>query len=181
MSNSLYLFPAQPHAAPPPRRAVREVLGELGCIAGPLTGGGFAVGQAFLQLVTFAGCSPHLVFTPPAPGSRDFCHLELLGPYRAARMYTGPHTAGPRCPHCNARLRAWQAMREAWQAGSAWPCPACGQAATVERWRWRRQAAFGRLLIVVRQVFPSEGVPSDRLLTALAQATGTTWDYAWAA
>jgi hypothetical protein len=180
MGESLYLFPRQPHAEPPPRDAVQAALARLGLIAGPLAGGGFAVGEAFLQLVTFAGCSPHLAFTPPAPGSRDFCHVELLGPYPAARMFTGTHTTGPRCPHCGARLRAWQATRDAWASGSAWPCPACGRTAAVEAWRWRRQAAFGRLLVAVRQVFPSEGVPSDRLLATLARATGTAWEYAWA-
>jgi hypothetical protein len=184
MTGALYLFPTPAHAEPPSRARVQEVLADAGVIGEAAPGGGFLVGKGFLQQMTFAGCSPHFEFAPPSPGSRNYCHVEILGPYPAARMLVGPHTTGPRCPHCGTRLKHWRDMRAAWEqvSGSspAWPCPACGAEASVENWRWRSQAAFGRLLVCVHQVFPAEGVPSANLLTALEAATGVAWTYAWA-
>jgi predicted RNA-binding Zn-ribbon protein involved in translation (DUF1610 family) len=109
--------------------------------------------------------------------------VDLLGPYADLRMITGPHTSGPKCPGCGRRLVDWRERASPWLAhGDAdWRCPACGHTAPVADWRWRHQAAFGRLLVAVREIFPSEGVPAEALLGALAEATAKPWHYAWAA
>jgi len=184
MTGALYLFPTPAHADPPSSARVQAVLAAAGVIGEAAPGGGFLVGAHFLQHVTFAGCSPHLEFAPPSPGSRDYCHVEILGPYPTARMLAGPHTTGPRCPHCRARLKRWRDMLAAWEQARggplAWPCPACGGEAAIDDWRWRSQAAFGRLLVCVHQVFPAEGVPSANLINTLAAATGMAWAHAWA-
>jgi hypothetical protein len=125
-----------------------------------------------------------LEFTPPDDGSHGFCHVALHGPFDRPHMITGPYTRNPRCPNCNDRVSDWRALEIAWQASgesAPYPCPRCGMASTVDRWHWRRHAVFGRFLIAVRSVFPSEGVPSDAFLHLLSTGTDVEWDYGWAA
>jgi hypothetical protein len=183
MSGSLFLHPSDPWPTPPDAAIVLAVLAELDILGGPHATAAWLAGDGLLRHITFAGCSPHLEFTPPADGSSQFCHLALLGPFETPRLFTGPHTVKPRCPSCKTRVADWQPLATAFAAdpGKPWQCPACGARHGIETLRWRRHAVFGRLLVEIRSVFPAEGVPSDQLLAALAKATGVAWDYGWAA
>lgn len=183
MSGALYLHPTDPGAAPP-ADAVLRCLQAIGLIGTPLPGGRYLAGAELLRLITFAGCSPQLEFLPPADGRSNFCHVGMLGPYATPRMLTGSNTLQPRCPACNHRVNDWRALDAAWRAspGTAhWRCPGCDGIHPIARWRWRRHAVFGRLLVAVHGVFPAEAVPDDRLLDALREATGMPWGYGWAA
>lgn len=183
MSGSLYLHPQNPWQTPPPAAAVVAVLRDL-ALLGPAHGADtWLAGDGLLRQITFAGCSPHLVLEPPADGSDDFCHLALLGPFASPRLYTGPNTLNPRCPACKTRVTDWRplAAHYATAPQDPWRCPACHGTQRIDALRWRHHAAFGRLLVALRGVFPAEGMPSDELLLALAAGTGMTWDYAWAA
>jgi len=181
MSGSLFLFPEDPWHVPP-TAAVQAVLHALG-VSGPVYGDhSWLAGDGLLRHVTFAGCSPCLEFSPPADGG-DFCHVRLLGPYPVPRMFTGPHTLKPRCSACGSRMADWQPLAAAYAQDPArpWRCPACGAAQPVERLRWRHHAAFGRLLVEVRSVFPAEGMPGDELLAGLGEIDAHPWSFAWAA
>ena len=184
MSGSLYLFPCDIHAAPPDVEKLRDFLLASGFIGDTLSTDTFLGGTNLLAQVIFAGCSPHLAFTPPDDGSVDFCHIAIHGPYRRPRMITGPHTQRPRCPNCQRRARDWRALQTVWHTTeqlAPFTCPNCAVASAIDQWRWRRHSVFGRLLIAVRGVFPGEAVPSDTLVLELNRATGTEWDYGWAA
>jgi len=183
MSGSLYLHPKDPWQTPPPTEAVLAVLRELAMLGEPHSDASWLAGDGLLRQITFAGCSPYLEFTPPAGGGSNFCHLSLLGPYAVPRMFTGPGTVNPRCPACKTRVADWRPLTTAYAAapGADWSCPACGATQRIDVLRWRHHAAFGRLLVEIRSVFPAEGMPSDELLMALEQATGMSWTHAWAA
>ncbi len=182
MNGSLYLFPVLPEDAPD----LAPVLGVIEAlqIAGkPLTEAldkrVFHAGDGFVREVIFAGCSPHLRFEPTHTDDRDFCHLVLHGPLPAPRLFTGSRTGWPRCPSCRTRLDDWRVRATA--PLSAQPCPACEVTCRAIDLDWRKQTAIGRLLVELRNVFPGEATPSDRLLSVLREATGSDWRYGWAA
>jgi len=182
MNGSLYLFPATPEAAPDPA-PVLAVLEALQVVGTPLAETAdkrvFRAGEGFAREVIFAGCSPHLRFEATHADDRDFCHLALHGPLPTPRLFTGPRTGRPRCLSCRARLDDWRERAVA--PLSALPCSACAAACRAIDIDWRQQAAIGRLLVELRNVFPGEATPSDRLLAALHKAVGTDWRYGWAA
>lgn len=182
MNGSLYLFPSDPWADPPAQAPIIEALRALALIEAPFGDAGFLAGDGVFRHITFAGCSPHLTFTPPADGGRHFCHVELLGPDDSPRMITGPNTLKPRCPDCGHRIADWQALPAQWQTDPRrpWVCPDCGHASLLPQLRWRRHAVFGRLLVEIHSVFPGEALPGDQLLARLHEASGCEWDYGWA-
>lgn len=77
-------------------------------------------------------------------------------------------------------MEHWREAVAAWQADparNAWRSPACGHVVAAPRARWRHTAGFGRLFVEIPGIYPHEAVPADRLLDALAAATGVRWDY----
>jgi hypothetical protein len=44
---------------------------------------------------------------------------------------------------------------------------------------WRRQGALSRWVIEILNIYPREAVPSAILLTALENASGVEWRYAY--
>jgi hypothetical protein len=179
MNGSLYLSPKSATGTPE-LHAVSACLSELH-LCGPLLIEApdkqvFSAGDGFARHVVYAGCSPHLRFEPSGPHDRDFCHLALLGPYPSPVLITGENTVKPRCPRCRARLVEWQGLARARRA----TCPECGNQSAPWELDWRQHAAAGRFFIELRNVFPGEASPSDRLLASLREHTGMEWEYAWA-
>lgn len=183
MSGSLYLYPADTWQTPPLTEAVLDALRALDMLGEPYDDSRWLAGDGLMQQVIFTGCSPYLEFTPPTDGSKDFCHLGLAGPFAIPRLFTGPNTLNPRCPSCKNRVIDWRPLAETYHAApeTTWTCAHCSAAQRIDRLRWRHHAAFGRLFVEIRHVFPAEGMPSDELLMALEQTTGKAWSYAWAA
>ncbi|RMG34359.1 MAG: hypothetical protein D6720_09535 [Gammaproteobacteria bacterium] len=180
MNGSLYLFPEDVMAAPDIAETLallqeREVIGDP--LAKDSTKQVFLAGPGFAREVIFAGCSPHLRFAPDHEDDRNFCHVALHGPQAKPLLLTGVHTGKPRCPHCRARLDDWRRLVTG--AESPVHCPACGKSAIAAALDWRQQAAVGRVLLELRNVFPGEAVPSDGLMTDLALRTGLLWRHAW--
>lgn len=178
---SLFLASADPQSTAG-RESVIGVLNELDIIAEPLEAGVYRAGDGFSRHVVYAGCSPYLVMQPPADGSLQFCHVAVHGPFARPRLVTGPNTAKPRCPRCRARFEDWREQLNDWIGGGAQPhCNSCGEYSQVAQLDWRGHAISGRLLVELRNVFPGEASPSDRLMQELLRATGEAWQYAWAA
>lgn len=182
-ATSLYLQPVDPRRDPPAPASVEAVLRRLGVLGEPLEGQRYLAGPHLLEQIGFTGCSVAVKLEPEGPEDRDFCHLVLLGPYPRPRPFVGDNNVRPRCPACGARAVDWQGLIRTWREEDTeprWNCPACRTTTPAGRLRWRRHAAFGRLLIEVRHVFPAEAAPHDGLLRALREATDRDWDYAWA-
>ena len=149
-----------------------------GLIGAPLQGieQGYLVGERFLNLITFAGCSVQLALTPPEDGS-PFCHIILDGPHQTPCLLWGRNTRPPRCPACEAPCKDWRPQVDEWVSGSApgLTCGQCGATAELGSWNWRENAGFGRLFLRVEEVFPGEAVPTPALMSLLEQASGTGW------
>ena len=178
---SLYLAPQQPEPSLS-LAVVQTVLAKLAIIGDPIDEQTFLAGAGFSREVVYAGCSPHLVMTPPDDGSRQFCHVALHGPFTSPQLVLGPNTVKPRCPRCRQRLNNWRDwLADGWSANQALPCASCRTPLVPCAVDWREQAICARVMVELRNVFPGEATPSDRLLAALQDATATPWRYAWAA
>lgn len=182
----LILHPKNPAATPSSATRLTQRLAEQGLLGKPFRfreREHHLPGEAFMQLITFLGCSPAVAFEPPADGSErdgaDFCHLELRGPFSEVRFLGEGGVKRPRCPKCRGWLEDWEQALNAWESDHDYHhrCPHCGDAVAPTIFKWRHSAGFGRLALAVWGVFEGEAVPSEELLRLLREISGEEWDY----
>jgi hypothetical protein len=184
----LLLHPADPGtAAVPEDRLVQELqaVGLIGERKFLENAAFFPVGEHFLQLVTFLGCSPAIELDPPddpqelesASAAGRFCHI-FIDSGEQLRFRGDSQTRAPRCPCCHSPEPEWQAGLQSWQAGNheaAWTCRNCGYRGHVSDLVFRKTAGFSRTFLEIRGVYPAEAVPGPALLNTLAALTGNEW------
>lgn len=174
----LVLTAADPHAVADPD-LLTGVLAQAGFIGAPLRdySGAYSVGPQFLSLVTFAGCAVALPSAPGILSDGAFAHVLIPKLAPAPRLLTGRNTRAPRCPSCRARLKDWRSRTAYWREHpmAGLTCPACGETRPPWRWDWKEQGGFGRVFILVEEVFPGEAVPTPSLLDLLTHASGSGW------
>jgi hypothetical protein len=56
-------------------------------------------------------------------------------------------------------------------------CTACGERTPAWKWRWREQAGFGRVFLLIEEVFPGEGAPLPGLLRQLEALGVGPWHW----
>ena len=180
-TGGLILTPTDTNASP--QRSIIEAYlrdsGFIGDRLGASRPDAFLVGDGFLQLITFMGCSPHIELTPPAHGG-SFCHVRLRGPYPSPRLLYGRNTLPPSCGQCRKRLPQWREHLADWARSPAAAdvlCPHCGHRQRPLDLNWKRSAGAGRLFVQVEDVFPGEAVPVAGFMRGLAQAGGVEWAY----
>ena len=140
---------------------------------------GYLIGDHFLKLITFLGCSPHIEVSPPAQLSdwHKFCYVEIQS-FDTPQYFKGVNTPKCSCPHCRARVSQVLSELESWAPGQqALVCPKCQENSPVENLNWRHGAGFGRFFLIVNSIYPNEAVPADRLMNLLADSTRQPWDY----
>ena len=126
------------------------------------------VGENFLKMVTFLGCSPQIELTPPDRENwHNFCHIQIQY-FSEPIYYRGMNRTRCSCSQCGARitdklpdLSQWQAEQQIIQ------CPKCQEKQPVEQLNWRQGAGFGQFFISVHNIYPNEAVPSDQLMKLL--------------
>lgn len=171
--------PLEPMPPPAPVLACLREMGFAGRSLDDEKPDAFLVGEHFLQLITFMGCSPHIELEPPADGS-PFCHLRIIGPLPDLQLMRGENTRPPSCVQCRGRLSLWREEVENWCAHPERAdvlCPRCGHRQRPVDLGWRRNAGFGRLFVAVEDIFPGEAVPVPVLLQGLKRASGVNWSY----
>ncbi len=182
-ANLLILHPKDPDANPTDSTSLIAMLQSLAFIDDSFEFEGklhYRPGEDFLQLMTFLGCSPVVALGEPGLTGEDFCHVAFEGPEAETRFVGGRNVKPPRCPACGHRFQQWQDLVDAWEddrEGYRLTCPECGSEQTVTALKWRQCAGFGRFFIKVWGIFEGEAVPSDRLLDALREHSGTAWSY----
>ena len=180
-NGQLILHPNDPaHSAAPP--AVLKALADIGFIGDAFGEPGeqrYRVGERFLQLITFMGCSPHIELEPPSEDSLNFCHIRIHGPLNQPLILWGRNTTAPRCPRCRKRITEWRRRIGEWErlAEAPFPCPHCHETIAPIHLDWRRQAGAGRIFVAVQQVFPGEAVPVPELMDTLGRVSGEAWGY----
>ena len=182
MNGSLFLSPEQPQTDFSDIDALKKCLHELGLMSIRSTGrdtDSYLCGESFAQMITFMGCSPHLVFEPPADGSDQYCHIRLHH-FSEITLLTGQQTAPPRCPACRFRISDWRNMADDWRSEtptSSWQCPNCKKKSAAYELDWRQSGGAGRVFIEIRNIFPGEAVPVDQLMAKLEEISGEKWRY----
>ncbi len=175
----LVLTPEDPYLNPDDPQRILSLLHDIGFIAERLAGSAqrYHLGEHFLQLVTFMGCSPNIRLEPGEPGE-PFCHLVVDGPSEHPRLLQGKNTTPPRCAACRKRLERWPSLFETWrqQPDRQIACPHCGHLQTPATYDFRHSGGCGRLFLMVENIFPQEAIPSPELLAHLQSSTD---DQAW--
>ena len=184
----LLLHPADPDTAAVPEDKLVQELQSIGLIAGSVPLGNtvfYPVGEQFLQLVTFLGCSPAIELDSPdnpqdlesASEAGRFCHIFIDSGERL-RFRGDSQTRTPRCPACHSPEPEWKAGLHAWQAGKQdqdWTCKCCGFCGHFSDLVFRKTAGFSRTFVEIRGIYPAEAVPGSTLLDTLAALTGNSW------
>ncbi len=169
----LVLTPRDPYFAPENPQALFDALRDLGLIASPLEANqGYRLGEAFMQLITFLGCSPFIRLEADESGEA-FCHLRVEGPHAEPRLLTGKNSLPPRCDACRKCINDWQS-----QPAQLAECPHCGHRQDPVSYDFKQSAGCGRFLLKIENIFPQEAIPSSRLLDTLQQTcNGAPWHY----
>jgi hypothetical protein len=182
--NTLLITPADPQSVPQDPAALLHDLRQQGLIGAALDPQSFAdsyaVGEAYPRLLSFMGCSPYFKTEAEHPADRDFCHLQLLGPWLRPRLLGRIDEATPRCPGCGKLDRQWRRQSAQPAADEQWQCPHCGHHSPWGALSWRQRAGFARLALVLHHVHEGEAVPGPELLKLLQQHSGGPWSWFYA-
>lgn len=139
----------------------------------------YGIGPKFFGLINFLGCSPNI---PTEAGEAEPNALVRVERHEATRpkLLAGRNAVAPRCPLCRRTWAQWRQQLSDWRADTASiqaVCPNCNNMSAVTDLHWRHQGGLLRHGIVIRNIFPSEAVPSPELIDKLNTLTGTRWDY----
>jgi hypothetical protein len=170
---SLIIHPDDPDWAPDDPEKIIVALRQIGLIAENIQGEehSYLVGDHFLDLIAFLGCSPSISLSPQDNADK-FCRIRLKTKQTITAL-TSKHTHAPHCPHCKKPEKNWLSGITT----SALQCSSCGQTAPPWEYNWRKSAGFGRFFIEVTEIYPKEAIPQDALLTDLKNSHNTNWSY----
>lgn len=133
----------------------------------------YQVGERFLDLLIFMGCSPAVLTDPSQAREQGFCHVYVPPAAPAPVFLAGEPLRAPRCPACAVPVPDWRTRL--W--GGPFACPDCGEHNAPPYWIWGRRAGWARAWIEVHGVFDGEAVPGEELMRALSAPDGVQWRY----
>lgn len=170
---SLIIHPDDPDWLPDETGKTIAFLRQTGLIADeiPNKEQSYFVGDNFLELIAFLGCSPNINLTPQGKTDK-FCFVRLISSPEITAL-TSKHTHAPHCPHCKKSEKDWSNSMTTTEL----TCSSCGHIEPPWRYNWRKSAGFGRFFIELTAIYPSEAIPQAALLTTLEQLHNTTWGY----
>ena len=147
----------------------------------------YFVGENFLSLITFLGCSPDIQIDPEGDSDK-FCRIvfsDLQNPVQSPvqspvqfRFFERDVAAS--CPKCKGKIKNWSTWLDDWkreQIESSHECLQCNQNNRLFELNWRHNAAFSRYFIDIYNVYPQEAIPGDELMSELKRSTGQEWGY----
>lgn len=176
--HKLMLYPALPNRSQPETGSIIIALKNCGLISGETLREKYLSGKAFIELLSFLGCSPNICLTPQ--DDDNYCHIIIKPPQAIIHCLGYTATAVPRCPKCKNKISNWR-QTENWQRGeTACTCHHCNTTTAMQSLIWKQECAYGCMAIEIINIHPFEAVPSENLLRVLHDATGVEWDYSYA-
>ncbi|MDX1344475.1 MAG: hypothetical protein R3179_01165 [Sedimenticolaceae bacterium] len=134
----------------------------------------FPVGERFLQLLTFMGCSPHVRLEPEHPGDEEYVYIRLIES-ASPLLLASDNSRTPACPNCRKpALSDWSVLE---QGTAPLVCRHCGTKVVPETLRWRNDAGIGRFFIEINSIYPGEAQPVASMMQQLGETTGCEWRY----
>lgn len=180
--NRLILFPVDPDFAADHESLV-SLLREHAVLGDEIELHYYEIGEQFLSLICFLGCSPFIELAPQH--EQAFCYVHVPDTELRPRFIAGKNVKVPRCLSCKTSLTDLPAQLLSESANvngdvlAERACPACGEAFNPAQRNWRKSAVFTRSCVVIGNIHESEAVPDAALLDALQVATGIAWHYAY--
>jgi hypothetical protein len=176
----LILTPQNPYRLPDHPDEILKRLQKIGLIDVPLKphSDAYLLGDQFMQLINFLGCSPYIQLKPNETGE-PFCYLRLEGPYPHPKPIYGRNTNPPRCEACRKRVDNWQhSFKRFDEHRQKACCPHCGHLQDPATYDFRQSAGCGRLFLFIENIFPQEAIPSPALLKNLEEVSqNQPWRY----
>ncbi|MGD8575910.1 MAG: hypothetical protein PVG50_01870 [Thiohalophilus sp.] len=179
---SLLIYPQDSEYSPKNPATLIRALQQAGLVGEALDylpGERYRAGDAFLQHISFLGCSPAVEFEPAGHGNEQFCHVGFLYGDRL-EFRGGPQHVQVYCPHCRHLETDWSAIIDGWHRDPEsyrYTCPQCGTQTRATELNWRKTGAFARIFIELFNIYPHEAVPTDGILKRLREETGVEWKY----
>ncbi|VAW70722.1 hypothetical protein MNBD_GAMMA09-2447 [hydrothermal vent metagenome] len=134
-------------------------------------------GERFLSLLTFLGCSPNINLSPTE--GENYCAISLLKPTDCTVCLGFTQNSQPKCPNCKKRIANWKTAD--WQQKKhTCKCDKCMTYTAYAELNWKHECGFGRCGFEISHIYPHEAVPTEQLLNALHQSTGSQWQYCYA-
>ena len=139
----------------------------------------FDLGENFLHLITFLGCSPTIFSDDDSQDKDIFISIVQHDAIKFAHSSSVPPA---RCPHCNKTDKNWQQYFKHWtdNSGTTASCPQCGESFNFTEMKWKKNGGYGKLLIQIHGVQEQLAVPNQALLDELEKNTNTKWIYFFA-
>lgn len=138
----------------------------------------FEVGDKFLSLLCFMGCSPNIELEPQE--NKPYCYIEIET-VQAAQFISGKNRRKVVCPECKTTLENIGAIfLKDTKDLNKYDCPECNKHTfNLNKMNWRKTAFLARSWVMVGNIYESEAVPDEKLLKSLKELTGVEWKVAY--
>ncbi len=123
----------------------------------------YATGEKFLSQLTFMGCSPNIELEPQE--NKPHCYIEI-GQHKQPLFISGKNLKKAKCPHCKFPIDQPE-------------CSNCHKEIKPQVLNWRKTAFFASIWISIANIYESEAIPNDNLITSLENHTDVKWKYAY--
>lgn len=141
---------------------------------------GFVAGPAFLQFISFIGCSPTLYTNIDDRNKAGFCYIEVSPISNTIQLIGGNNIRTFLCPKCSYRQKnAADIIPGLTTTGSSdiWSCSNCAKQIATHDLDLQQQGGFGRFYIAIHGIGEGLALPADQLMQKLVQITGETWRF----
>ncbi|MCK5895852.1 MAG: hypothetical protein KAG20_03540 [Cocleimonas sp.] len=142
------------------------------------TGYRYKVGDDFLSLICFMGCSPAIEMEPQV--DRPFCYVEISKPLDHCVLIAGHNVRKINCPQCKTgQPQLVDTLLSYPNTLFQQSCDVCHTLINPTHINWRKSAFVANTWIILGNIYESEAVPDEKLLAALEQVTHCEWKYAY--
>jgi len=139
----------------------------------------FQVGEKFLALLCFMGCSPAIELYPQA-NNQAYCYIEIpaFNENSKPQALISDKINIPRCPSCKTpQGQLVEKLRHA--VIEKYTCPHCQSNLIPAQLNWRKTAIFSPYRIIIQNIYEAEALPDGNFLTTLEKAFPANWRHAY--
>lgn len=139
----------------------------------------FQVGEQFLSLLCFMGCSPAIELYPQA-NNQAYCYIEIpaFNGTSNKRALISDKVKVPRCQNCKApQDQLVEKLR--YSAIEKYTCSQCQNDLIPAQLNWRKTAIFSPYRIIIQNIYEAEALPDGNFLTKLEKTFPANWRYAY--
>lgn len=190
MPSCLVLAPVNQGNLITDQSCIVDLLSRLQLIGNPLLQNNiqyYQVGNEYLNLISFLGCSPTFEFSIPSDikqsgldsTNNKYYYIKIIIESNKTRFMHSDFSVKARCPNCRKHLPNWKKLIVDWTASntSQFQCVFCQIMSNVEKIEWGKSAGFVSTSIELYGIQAELAVPSDKLLDSLGDSSKTKWKY----